>query len=78
MCARFVITSPPAALRQIFGYIEQPDFPPRHNIAPTQPIPIIILENGVRHFRLMRWGLLPAGSRTRANSACYSMRARKR
>jgi putative SOS response-associated peptidase YedK len=59
MCGRFVITSPPAALRQIFGYIEQPDFPPRHNIAPTQPVPVIILENGVRHFRLMRWGLLP-------------------
>jgi putative SOS response-associated peptidase YedK len=60
MCGRFVITSPPAALRQIFGYIEQPNFPPRHNIAPTQPIPVIILENGVRRFRLMRWGLLPA------------------
>src|SRR3984893_15699689 len=59
MCGRFVITSPPEALRRIFGYIEQPNFPPRHNIAPTQPIPVIILENGVRHFRLMRWGLLP-------------------
>src|SRR5258707_986706 len=35
MCGRFVITSPPAALRQIFGYVEQPNFPPRHNIAPT-------------------------------------------
>jgi putative SOS response-associated peptidase YedK len=60
MCGRFVITSPPAALRQIFGYVEQPNFPPRHNLAPTQPIPVIIVENGVRHFRLMRWGLLPA------------------
>ena len=60
MCGRFVITSPPAALRQIFGYVEQPNFPPQHNIAPTQPIPVIIVENGVRHFRLMRWGLLPA------------------
>jgi putative SOS response-associated peptidase YedK len=60
MCGRFVITSPPAALRQIFGYIEQPNFPPRHNIAPTQPIPVVIIEQGVRHFRLMRWGLLPA------------------
>jgi putative SOS response-associated peptidase YedK len=60
MCGRFVITSPPAALRLIFGYIEQPNFPPRHNIAPTQPIPVVIVENGVRHFRLMRWGLLPA------------------
>jgi putative SOS response-associated peptidase YedK len=60
MCGRFVITSPPAALRQIFGYVEQPNFPPRHNIAPTQPIPVVIIENGARHFRLMRWGLLPA------------------
>ncbi len=60
MCGRFVITSPPEALRQIFGYLEQPNFPPRHNVAPTQPIPVVIVENGTRHFRLMRWGLLPA------------------
>ena len=60
MCGRFVITSPPAALRQIFGYVEQPNFPPRYNVAPTQPIPVVMLENGGRHFRLMRWGLVPA------------------
>ena len=60
MCGRFVITSPPAALRQVFGYAEQPNFPPRYNIAPTQPIPVVIIENGTQHFRLMRWGLLPA------------------
>ena len=60
MCGRFVITSPPAALRQVFGYLEQPNFPPRYNISPTQPIPVVIAENGIRHFRLMRWGFLPA------------------
>jgi putative SOS response-associated peptidase YedK len=60
MCGRFVITSPPTALRQIFGYVEQPNFPPRYNVAPTQPIPVVIIENGARHFHLMRWGLLPA------------------
>jgi putative SOS response-associated peptidase YedK len=60
MCGRFVITSPPEALRQIFGYPEQPNFPPRYNIAPTQPIPVVIVENGTRHFRLMRWGFIPA------------------
>jgi len=59
MCGRFVITSPPETLRQIFGYVEQPNFPPRHNIAPTQPVPVVIIENGVRHFLLMRWGLIP-------------------
>jgi putative SOS response-associated peptidase YedK len=60
MCGRFVITSPPDALRQMFGYEEQPNFPPRHNIAPTQPIPVVISDHGKRHFRLMRWGFVPA------------------
>jgi len=60
MCGRFVITSAPAALRQLFGYVEQPNFPPRYNVAPTQPIPVVMVENGARHFRLMRWGLLPS------------------
>lgn len=60
MCGRFVITSAPAALRQLFGYVEQPNFPSRYNVAPTQPIPVVLVENGARHFRLMRWGLLPS------------------
>lgn len=60
MCGRFVITSAPEALRQLFDYVEQPNFPPRYNVAPTQPIPVVIVDNGARHFRLMRWGLLPA------------------
>jgi putative SOS response-associated peptidase YedK len=60
MCGRFVITSPPAALRLMFGYVEQPNFPPRHNIAPTQPVPVVLVAHGARHFRLMRWGLIPA------------------
>ncbi|THD64569.1 MAG: SOS response-associated peptidase [Bradyrhizobium sp.] len=60
MCGRFVITSPPEALRRLFGYAEQPNMPPRHNIAPTQPVPVVIVENGERHFHLMRWGFIPA------------------
>ena len=59
MCGRFVITSAPAALRQLFGYLEQPNFPPRYNVAPTQPIPVVLVDKGARHFQLMRWGLLP-------------------
>ena len=60
MCGRFVITSSPEALRKLFGYSDQPNFPGRYNIAPTQPVPVVILENGERRFRLMRWGLLPS------------------
>ena len=60
MCGRFVITSAPDALRQLFGYLEQPNFPPRYNVAPTQPIPVVTITNGARHFHLMRWGFLPS------------------
>jgi putative SOS response-associated peptidase YedK len=60
MCGRFVLTSAPEALRRLFGYPEQPNMPPRHNIAPTQPVPVVIIENGGRHFHLMRWGFIPA------------------
>src|ERR1700712_1286788 len=61
MCGRFVITSAPEALRRLFGYIDQPNFPPRYNVAPTQPVPVVIVGNGARQFRLMRWGLIRAG-----------------
>jgi putative SOS response-associated peptidase YedK len=60
MCGRYVIISPPEALRRLFGYSEQPNFPARYNIAPTQPVPAVTFANDARHFRLMRWGLLPA------------------
>lgn len=60
MCGRYAITSAPEAIRKLFGYPEQPNFPPRYNVAPTQPIPIVRLEHGARHFALVRWGLIPA------------------
>lgn len=60
MCGRYLITSSPEAMRALFGYEEQPNFPPRYNVAPTQPVPIVRLEGGKRRFALVRWGLLPA------------------
>jgi putative SOS response-associated peptidase YedK len=60
MCGRYAITTAPEAIRQLFGYLEQPNFPPRYNVAPTQPIPIVRLVDGKRHFALVRWGLIPS------------------
>ncbi len=60
MCARYVITSPADAIRALFGYAGEPDFPPRYNVAPTQPIPIVRLERAERVLALARWGFLPA------------------
>jgi putative SOS response-associated peptidase YedK len=60
MCGRYAITTAPEAIRALFGYPEQPNFPARYNIAPTQPVPIVRLAEGRRSFALVRWGLIPA------------------
>jgi putative SOS response-associated peptidase YedK len=60
MCGRYAVTSAPEAIRALFGYPEQPNFPPRYNIAPTQPIAIVRLFEGKRQFALVRWGLVPS------------------
>jgi len=60
MCGRYAITTAPEAMRRLFGYREEPDFPPRYNIAPTQPVPIVRMGEGAREFALVRWGLIPA------------------
>jgi putative SOS response-associated peptidase YedK len=59
MCGRYAITTAPEAMRQLFKYKEMPDFPPRYNVAPSQPIPVVRLWDGERQFALMRWGLIP-------------------
>ncbi len=60
MCGRYVLISNPKAIRRLFGYYKQPNFPARYNIAPTQPIAIVRLVNGSREFALVRWGFLPS------------------
>ena len=63
MCGRYAITLPPEAVRAYFAYAEQPNFPPRYKIAPTQPIPIVRADpwsvRQARRFILMRWGFIP-------------------
>jgi putative SOS response-associated peptidase YedK len=59
MCGRYAITLAPEAFRTLFAYPEQPNFPPRYNVAPTQPVPIVHAEREERHFRLVRWGFVP-------------------
>jgi putative SOS response-associated peptidase YedK len=82
MCGRFVITSSPDAIRRLFGYAETPNFPPRYNVAPTQPIPTVMLSHGARHFQLMRWGLIPTWAKDPAkvglliNARCETLNER--
>jgi putative SOS response-associated peptidase YedK len=60
MCGRYAITSAPEAIRRLFGYDEQPNFPPRYNVAPTQPVPIVRMTEGKLRFALVRWGFIPS------------------
>lgn len=60
MCGRYVIISPPEVFRALFGYDENPNFPARYNVAPTQPVPIVRMAEGKRQFTLVRWGLIPS------------------
>lgn len=59
MCGRFTLLAPPQALREMFKTLNLIDYPPRYNIAPTQPILAIWDESGQRAARLARWGLVP-------------------
>ncbi|MEO1204886.1 MAG: SOS response-associated peptidase [Pseudomonadota bacterium] len=61
MCSRYSLTSPPEAVRQLFALKSVEAFPPRYNIAPTQPV--LIVRDGLsgdREATLVRWGLIPS------------------
>jgi putative SOS response-associated peptidase YedK len=61
MCSRYSLTSPPEAVRSYFETVNEPEFPPRYNIAPTQPVLIVRHDaKRRRELALVRWGLLPS------------------
>ncbi len=61
MCSRYSLTSPPEAVRALFGAERIEDFPPRYNIAPTQPVLMAARSHAaVTELRLVRWGLIPS------------------
>jgi len=67
MCGRFALIADKDDIEALFALLELEDFPPRYNIAPTQPILLIIAgprrDPGSnlpdRHAMLVRWGLIP-------------------
>lgn len=60
VCGRFALTATPEELQALFGYLDGEPFPPRYNIAPTQPIAVVRQVHGARRYGLVRWGLVPA------------------
>tara|TARA_R110002126_G_scaffold93453_2_gene221351 strand:+ start:970 stop:1776 length:807 start_codon:yes stop_codon:yes gene_type:complete len=67
MCGRFSLTATPDEIAEFFALLELDKFPERYNIAPTQPV-MVIIEGGQkqagsnlpnRQAMLVRWGFTP-------------------
>ena len=68
MCGRFTLTITPEELAAILAVVDLEPFPPRYNIAPTQPILMVLAGETPprpgsnlpdRRALLVRWGLIP-------------------
>jgi putative SOS response-associated peptidase YedK len=63
MCGRYDNLIAREAYRAMFKAMRLPEsnFPPRYNVAPTDPIPIIRIDprDGERELAMARWGLIP-------------------
>lgn len=68
MCGRFGLIAAPEEVEDAFGVADTSHFPPRYNIAPTQPImmvepaPTRVMGSNLpdRQIVLVRWGFVPA------------------
>jgi putative SOS response-associated peptidase YedK len=60
MCGRFTLTVDPAEIKDAFAGTEfPPQFAPRFNIAPTQPV-LVIPNDGTNRADFFVWGLIPS------------------
>ena len=60
MCGLYSLAKSPRDTKAWFKYQEDEDFPPRAHVAPGQPIGVVRMEHGARHFALVRWGFIPS------------------
>lgn len=60
MCGLYSLSKTPRETKAWFKYQEDEEFPPRAHVAPGQPIGVVRMENGARHFALVRWGFIPS------------------
>jgi len=64
MCGRITLKAPALQIAQEFALDEVEPLAPRYNIAPTQPVAVVVAgEDGRRRLRVMQWGLIPPWGR---------------
>lgn len=60
MCGRFTLKSSPQAVQKEFNLDRLlPEYQPRYNIAPTQPVAVLVDAGGAWEMKAYRWGLVP-------------------
>jgi putative SOS response-associated peptidase YedK len=78
MCGRYVATSPPGVLAEYFavdGVRAEPPGP-SWNVAPTDPVPAVLVRREQRLLGWLRWGLVPSWSKdTRGAARTINARA---
>lgn len=62
MCGRFTLAAPASVLASLFDVQPEPQLAPRFNIAPTQPVAIVRMnqDGTARAWTHVRWGLIPS------------------
>ena len=78
MCGRFSQTASPEIIAEQFQVTDFPLFPPRYNIAPSQPIAVIRIEPDTTTRRLvqLRWGLIPSWAKDpKIGNQCINAKA---
>lgn len=61
MCGRFALFSSPVRIKNHFSTTNEFNLEPRFNIAPSESVPVIRLDDtGQRVCELARWGLIPS------------------
>lgn len=73
----------PSELAQIFdAALREPEavvweeLGPRYNVAPTQPIPVIVQRDDGRSFEMHRWGIVPSWSASLSSAGARFINAR--
>jgi len=69
MCGRFLNKTPAAETARLFGTTNPvPNYPPRYNLAPSEGVLAVRFnpDDGRRHLDVLRWGLIPIGSKDRS------------
>src|SRR6202142_3393629 len=72
MCGRYRLSRRKQLVQEYFETVsDEPDWAPRYNIAPTQPVPVIRQnpKQPIRELSLFRWGLIPSWMKDSSGAA---------